>query len=76
MNTQNQKITISLPNNLLQNLKDFSNDFGESKSGIIAQALEMYFDYKDLEIAQTRAKAKSKKLSLKQMREWSDGLGD
>lgn len=72
MNTQ--KITISLPNSIMQNLKDFSDEFGKTKSGLIEEALSLYFDYKDLEIAQKRVDESSIKLSLDEMRKWSNEL--
>lgn len=67
-----QKLTLSLPEKITQELDLFVQELGEKKSRIVANALENYFDMLDLSIAKKRSTAvKSgveETLSLEQMR--------
>jgi predicted DNA-binding protein len=50
------KSTFTLPEELVNELNEFTKETGFKKSNIIAKALEMYFDYLDLKIAEKRMK--------------------
>ena len=50
------KSTFTLPEELVNELNEFTKETGFKKSNIIAKALEMYFDYLDLKIAEKRIK--------------------
>lgn len=73
-NLKADKLMISLPHRLSEELKTFSKEFQVSKSGLISQALDFYFDTLDLELAKKRAKQNSKRLSLKEMKDFVDEL--
>jgi len=66
------KSTFTLPEELVKELEEFTKETGLKKSNIIAKALEMYFDYLDLKIAEKRIKEieekKLKTLSLDEMK--------
>ncbi len=55
------KATFTLPDYILNELSEFSEEFGEKKSHLVAEALSQYFDTLDL------------KLALKRSREVRDG---
>ena len=48
------KSTFTLPEELVNELNEFTKETGLKKSNIIAKALEMYFDYLDLKVAEKR----------------------
>lgn len=73
-NLKTDKIMISLPHSLNEELKEFAKEFEVSKSGLISQALDFYFDTLDLELAKQRIKQKNKRLNLKQMKVLLDEL--
>jgi predicted DNA-binding protein len=49
------KATFTLPDFLLTELSQFSEELNEKKSHIVAQALSQYFDTLDLKLALKRA---------------------
>lgn len=49
-----QKATFTLPENILNDLNDFSIELNRKKSHLIKEALDMYFDYLDIELAKKR----------------------
>jgi len=67
-----QKLTLSLPEKITQELDLFVQELGEKKSRIVANALENYFDMLDLNIAKKRSivvkSEMEETLSLEQMR--------
>jgi len=56
------KATFTLPDYILSELTEFSQELGEKKSHMVAEALSQYFDTLDL------------KLSLKRSKEIRDGV--
>jgi len=47
-------LNITLPSSLNDDLNHFAKELNEKKSHIIASALEMYFDYLDIKVAEKR----------------------
>jgi predicted transcriptional regulator len=47
-------LNITLPSSINDDLNHFAKELNEKKSHIIASALEMYFDYLDIKIAEKR----------------------
>jgi len=47
-------LNITLPSSLNDDLNHFAEELNEKKSHIIASALEMYFDYLDIKVAEKR----------------------
>ncbi len=52
---QSLKATFTLPSHLVQELSEFSQELGEKKSHMVAEALSQYFDILDLKLAKKRA---------------------
>jgi predicted DNA-binding protein len=50
------RTTISLPEEQLAELEKVAKEINEKKSGIISKALDLYFDYLDVSLAETRLK--------------------
>jgi len=46
--------TFTLPIGLLDDLDSLSKELGKKKTAIVAEALEMYMDYQDLQVAVKR----------------------
>lgn len=67
------KTTFTLPDYIVKELAEFSNELGEKKSHIVAEALSQYFDTLDLKLAQKRAKevkeGKVRTISLDEIKE-------
>ena len=65
-----KKMTITLEDNLVREIDDFSKELGFKKSELIANAVEFYLDYIDIEMAVKRAeeyeKCKSKSYSIEE----------
>lgn len=66
------KATFSLPDHIIEELSDFSEELGEKKSHLVAEALSQYFDTLDLKIALKRSKevteGKVKTISLEDIK--------
>ncbi len=66
------KTTFTLPDNIVRELSEFSNELGVKKSHIVSEALSQYFDTLDLKIAQKRSQemkdGKVKAVSLDEIR--------
>lgn len=62
------RLNITLPASINDELNAFSEELGEKKSHIIAAALEMYFDYLDIRVAEKRLAANEPTLTLEEMR--------
>ncbi|AQW81269.1 hypothetical protein [Campylobacter pinnipediorum] len=65
-------ITVSLPNDLNEELASVAKELGESKSASVRQALYYYFDILDLKLAEQRAKDKQKWHSLDELIKLND----
>jgi len=48
------RLNITLPSSINNDINHFSEELNEKKSHIIASALEMYFDYLDIKVAEKR----------------------
>ncbi|MEO1937149.1 MAG: hypothetical protein ABGW85_00775 [Sulfurimonas sp.] len=48
------RLNITLPSSLNDDINHFAQELNEKKSHIIASALEMYFDYLDIKVAEKR----------------------
>jgi len=48
------RLNVTLPASLNEDMNRFAEELNEKKSHIIASALEMYFDYLDLKVAEKR----------------------
>lgn len=64
-----KKVMFSLSENLANELDEMAKELKQTKSKLTSEALEFYFDYLDLQIAQKRVKEKNKRYSLEQVRE-------
>ena len=51
--------TFTLPLELLEDLDIMSKELGKKKTAIISEALEMYMDYQDIQLAKKRLKDSS-----------------
>lgn len=63
-----ERINITLPDNISSQLNEFAEELNEKKSHIVATALERYYDYLDIQVAEKRAKENEKTLSLDEVR--------
>ena len=52
---QTVKVTFTLPAQVAEDLAKYSNEFGEKKSHMVAEALNQYFDILDLKLAVKRS---------------------
>lgn len=66
------KMSISLSPNLRNDIEKYSKEFGVSKSGFIADAIEYYLDFLDLSIAEKRKKEGN--ISSSEMESFINGL--
>ena len=73
-NLKADKVMISLPHHLNEELREFANEFSVSKSRLIAEALDLYFDKLDLELAKRRIAQGNKRLKNTEMKDFVDGL--
>ncbi len=48
------RLNITLPASINDEINHFAEELNEKKSHIIASALEMYFDYLDIKVAEKR----------------------
>lgn len=48
------RLNVTLPASLNEDMNRFAEELNEKKSHIIASALEMYFDYLDIRVAEKR----------------------
>lgn len=73
MMTNVVKMSFTIDKALKNELDDFSKELSISKSRIIANALELYFDTLDLKIAQNRLKS-PQIISQDEMKKFVDEL--
>jgi predicted DNA-binding protein len=52
---QSLKVTFTLPEYIVKELCEFSEELEEKKSHLVAKALEQYFDMLDLKLAKKRS---------------------
>jgi predicted DNA-binding protein len=52
---QSLKATFTLPEHIVKELAEFSEELGEKKSHMVADALSQYFDLLDLKLASKRS---------------------
>jgi hypothetical protein len=48
------RLNITIPEALNNDINKYAQELGEKKSHIISSALDMYFDYLDLKVAEKR----------------------
>lgn len=48
------RLNITLPSSVNDEINNFAEELNEKKSHIITSALEMYFDYLDIKVAEKR----------------------
>ncbi len=73
---QAQKATFTLPDYILNELTAFSEELGEKKSHMVAEALSQYFDTLDLKLALKRSEeVRQKKLKTIPLEEIKKELG-
>lgn len=79
MTNQNtiSKMSITIDSYLKNEIDTISEQLGKTKSGIIAEALEYYFDKMDLILAEKRAKdSKANFIPLDEMEKMVDEMAD
>jgi len=62
------RLNITLPSSVNDDINHYVQELNEKKSNIIANALEMYFDYLDLRVAEKRLESNEPTISLEAMR--------
>jgi hypothetical protein len=55
------RLNITLPSSVNDDINRFSEELNEKKSHIITAALDMYFDYLDIKVAEKRLNDKDDK---------------
>jgi metal-responsive CopG/Arc/MetJ family transcriptional regulator len=63
-----ERINLTLPNHISTQLNEFSEELNEKKSHIVAAALERYYDYLDIKVAQKRADENEETYTLDEVR--------
>ena len=63
-----ERVNLTLPHHISSQLNDFASELGEKKSHIVASALERYYDYLDIKVAEKRSKEKEETYSIDQAR--------
>ncbi len=61
------KLTITLPSEVTEELSLFAKELGEKKSRIVSEALNLYFDIKDSELAEIRLKNREESYTLEEI---------
>ncbi|MDQ7044606.1 MAG: hypothetical protein Q9M32_01645 [Sulfurimonas sp.] len=62
------RLNITLPASLNNDITRYAEELNEKKSHLIAAALDMYFDYLDLKVAEKRLESDEPNLSMEEMR--------
>ncbi len=57
-------ITITLPLELIAQLDSLAKETGKKKTSIVSEALEMYLDFNDIKVAQSRLNDKNIKADV------------
>lgn len=63
------RLNITIPASLNDDLNNFAEELNEKKSHIISCALEMYFDYLDIRVAEKRLHDNEPTFTLDEVRE-------
>ena len=58
------RLNITIPASLNDEISNYSKELNQKKSHLIASALDMYFDYLELKIAEKRAKEDEENISF------------
>jgi len=58
------RLNITIPSSLNDEISNYSKELNQKKSHLIASALDMYFDYLDIKIAEKRAKEEGENISF------------
>jgi len=66
MNTA--RLNITIPSTMNEQINIFAEELNEKKSHIIASALDMYFDYLDIRVAEKRLNDDEPTLTLDEMK--------
>jgi len=61
---RNARLNITIPSSLNDEISNYSKELNQKKSHLIASALDMYFDYLDIKIAEKRAKEGGENISF------------
>lgn len=62
------RLNITLPASVNNDITRYAKELNEKKSHIIASALEMYFDYLDIRLAEKRLNDNESTISMEEMR--------
>jgi len=62
------RLNITLPASVNNDITRYAKELNEKKSHIIASALEMYFDYLDIRVAEKRLNDNESTISMEEMR--------
>lgn len=62
------RLNITLPSAINNDMTRYAEELNEKKSHIIASALDMYFDYLDLKVAEKRLADNEPTISMEDMR--------
>jgi len=62
------RLNITIPESLNNDINHYAEELGRKKSHIIASALDMYFDYIDLKVAEERLNSNEPTYSLEEMK--------
>lgn len=62
------RLNITLPTAINNDMNRYAEELHEKKSHIIASALDMYFDYLDIRVAEKRLNDNEPTISMKEMR--------
>ncbi len=62
-----KKLTVTLPAETAEELTIFARELSEKKSRIVAEALTLYFDIKDSELAEIRLKNREETYTLEEI---------
>ena len=60
------RLNITLPASINDEMNAFAEELNEKKSHIISSALEMYFDYLDIRVAEQRLASNEPRIPMKQ----------
>ncbi|MBC8236774.1 MAG: hypothetical protein H8E76_00955 [Helicobacteraceae bacterium] len=62
------RLNITLPSSVNDDITRYAEELNEKKSHLIASALDMYFDYLDIKVAEKRLADDEPTISLEEMR--------
>ncbi|MCK9472946.1 MAG: hypothetical protein PHH36_14170 [Sideroxydans sp.] len=62
------RLNITLPASVNEDMNRYAKELNEKKSHIISSALDMYFDYLDIRVAEKRLNDNEPTISMEEMR--------